>query len=246
MRCLILSDIHANWHALQAVLEDAAGRFDQIICCGDLVGYGANPNQVVDWVRDNVTTVVRGNHDKACSGLDSLEWFNPIARTSAVWTMETLTPENTAYLRGLPQGPIQLEHFRIFHGSPADEDEYMVSTQDVMCLRFLVEGHVSFFGHTHVQGGFFLTHKAISKIPRPPLESVGQEIELEDNIRYLINPGSVGQPRDGDPRAAYVLYDTDQPRLTYCRVEYDIAAAQAQIRAEGLPDVLANRLAIGA
>lgn len=246
MRFLILSDIHANWHALQAVLADAQGRYDQIVCCGDLVGYGVDPNLVVDWVRENVDHTVRGNHDKACSGMDSLEWFNPVARTSAMWTMETLTDTNRQFLRDLPQGPVHLEHFRLFHGSPADEDDYLSSPQDVMPIRFHVEGHISFFGHTHVQGGFFLTHKNIVRIPRPPLESAGQELELEENMRYLINPGSVGQPRDGDPRAAYVLYDTTQPRLTYCRVIYDVAGAQRRIREEGLPDVLANRLAIGA
>ncbi len=246
MRCLILSDIHGNWQALQAVLKDAEGQYDQIICCGDLVGYGADPNKVLDWAKEHITHVIRGNHDKACSGLDSLEWFNPIARISALWTMEILTPENKQYLKDLPQGPIALDYFRIFHGSPADEDEYLTSPQDVMPIRFYVEGNISFFGHTHMQGGFFLTHKNIQRIPRPSLESDGHELELEENFRYLINPGSVGQPRDGDPRAAYVLYEEGKPRLTYRRVEYDIAGAQARIREEGLPDALANRLAIGA
>ncbi len=246
MRYLILSDIHANWHALQAVLNHAAGQFDQIICCGDLVGYCADPNPVVDWARENVAGVVRGNHDKACCGLDSLEWFNPIARSSALWTKDNLTPENTAYLRQLPKGPLAVNGYQILHGSPADEDEYLVSPQEVAHVRSLLDTRISFFGHTHVQGGFLLVRNGVLRIPKTPPAHSQQTLEFENDVLYLLNPGSVGQPRDGDPRAAYILYDSDDRELTYRRVTYDVAGAQARIRAEKLPDVLADRLAAGA
>jgi predicted phosphodiesterase len=122
VRYLILSDIHSNWEALEAVLADAGGSFDEALCCGDLVGYGADPNRVVEWVRSNVRIVVRGNHDKGCAGLEDLDWFNPIARSAAQWTAAVLAPENLEYLRNLPKGPIPLDSFQILHGSPLDED----------------------------------------------------------------------------------------------------------------------------
>ncbi|MGH9665777.1 MAG: metallophosphoesterase family protein, partial [Bryobacteraceae bacterium] len=131
MRYLILSDIHANWEALDAVLAHAADAYDRILCCGDLVGYGADPNAVVEWVRAKVARVVRGNHDKACSGLEDLEWFNPIARASAEWTLKILSPDNADYLRRLPKGPAAVNGFDIAHGSPLDEDEYLITVNDV-------------------------------------------------------------------------------------------------------------------
>ncbi|MCX6597525.1 MAG: metallophosphoesterase family protein [Acidobacteria bacterium] len=246
MRYLILSDIHSNQPALDAVLADAAGEFDQIICCGDLVGYGADPNSVVDWARGNVQAVVRGNHDKACAGLDDLEWFNPVARSSAAWTIETLRAENTAYLRELPKGPVAVNGYQILHGSPVDEDEYLVAAQEVARVRFHLQTKLSFFGHTHVQGGFLLTPTGVVRVPKTPPGQDHQVLEFEDDVSYLINPGSVGQPRDGDPRAAYVLYNSEEKWLTYHRVVYDIALAQAKIHEAQLPQMLANRLSNGA
>ncbi len=128
MRYLIISDIHANWEALQAVLNSAKGEYDRVLCCGDLVGYGADPNATVEWARANLSTVVRGNHDRACVGLDDLEWFNPVAKAAAIWSMSAITEENAAYIRSLPKGPLAVEDFHVAHGSPLDEDEYMVSS----------------------------------------------------------------------------------------------------------------------
>jgi hypothetical protein len=130
VRYLILSDIHANWEGLEAVLEHAAGKYDQVLCCGDLIGYGADPNAVTEWVRAHAAAVVRGNHDKASVGLDDLEWFNPVARAAAVWTQRELTPENAAYIRNLPKGPLMLDGFQVVHGSPLDEDEYILGAAD--------------------------------------------------------------------------------------------------------------------
>src|SRR5690348_7795222 len=122
MRYLILSDLHANWDALEAVLKQAEGRYDRVICCGDVVGYGADPDAVTEWVRANVTAIVRGNHDKACAGLEDLEWFNPVARAAAVWTQSATKSGNMEYLRQLTKGPEHVNGFQILHGSPLDED----------------------------------------------------------------------------------------------------------------------------
>ncbi len=246
MRYLILSDIHANWHALTAVLRDAKGRYDQTICCGDLVGYCADPNLVVDWAKENVSALVRGNHDKACAGIDDLDWFNPIAKASAIWTMGCLSDANAQYLSKMPRGPIAVNGYQVLHGSPADEDEYLVAPPEVSHVRDLLSTKISFFGHTHLQGGFLIVRNGVLRIPRTPHGQREQTLAFEPDAMYLVNPGSVGQPRDGDPRAGYVLYNSDERELTYHRVPYDISGAQARIREEGLPDILADRLASGA
>ena len=243
MRSLILSDIHANWEALEAVLSHASGKYDRILCCGDLVGYGADPNRVVDWVRANVAAVVRGNHDKACAGLDDLEWFNPVAKRAALWTRKSLEADKLEYLKNLPQGPETLGSFQILHGSPLDEDEYVVTEQDAVQVFPYVEQAISFFGHTHVQGGFQANDRLVRLIPGVAGESFALEVE-KDGL-YLVNPGSVGQPRDGDPRAAYAVYDEDHARVMYWRVGYDLAGAQRKIVEAGLPAILATRLATG-
>ncbi|MGI8744758.1 MAG: metallophosphoesterase family protein [Bryobacteraceae bacterium] len=243
MRFLILSDIHANWQALDAVIQHAKGRYDNILCCGDIVGYGADPDAVTDWVRENVNITVRGNHDKACAGLEDLEWFNPVARLSAMWTQVSTNPDNIAYLRNLAQGPEQVNGFQILHGSPIDEDEYLITEVDASHVAPYLDSAVSFFGHTHLQGGFLCHRNGIKRIPQA-IET-REELALENDSFYLINPGSVGQPRDGDPRAAYVTYDSDARLVTYCRVEYDVRAAQQKILKAGLPDILARRLALG-
>lgn len=245
MRYLILSDIHSNWEALSAVIEDAAGGYDQALCCGDLVGYGADPNAVVDWVRETVKAVVRGNHDKVCAGLEDLAWFNPVARSAASWTGETLTPENLVYLRSLPQGPVTLDGFALLHGSPVDEDEYVVSTFAASQVAPYLERPVSFFGHTHLQGGFLCRRNGIQRLPRPGLDENRRIVEIEHTTLHLLNPGSVGQPRDGDPRAAYAIYDDTERTVEFRRTLYDVRRAQGKIRAAGLPELLADRLEFG-
>ncbi len=151
MRYLVISDLHSNWEALQAVLEDTAGKYDQILCCGDLVGYGADPNPVVDWVRRNVRATVRGNHDRACVGLEDLEWFNPVAQVGTLWTMERLTPDNAEFIRNLPMGPVAVSNFQLIHGSPVDEDDYLVNAADAGGAFPYAESSLIFFGHTHLQ-----------------------------------------------------------------------------------------------
>ncbi len=238
MRYLILSDIHGNLEALIAVLADAEGRYDAILNCGDLVGYGPDPNAVVDWCRANTPLLVRGNHDKACIGLQDLEWFNPVARQSAVWTSGILTDENREFLRAMPKGPREVDDFQILHGSPADEDEYLVTREEVeSAARFLDRG-LSFFGHTHVQGGFLVHRGGVRYLTT-------QTVILSDDVTYLINPGSVGQPRDEDPRAAYLIYTPEELVIEFFRVEYDVMTTQRKIIQAGLPELLAYRLRFG-
>ncbi len=246
MRYLIVSDIHANWEALQAVLQAAAGHYEQTICCGDLVGYGPDPNLVVDWVRGNVARLVRGNHDKAMpSDWRISEWFNPVAKAAAEWTANALTPENREYVTQLPKGPLDVENFQIAHGSPLDEDEYLFGAAEVSQAFAYLDRDVTFFGHTHAQGGFTLGRGCMRILSGPAREESSTVLDLDPDNLYLINPGAVGQPRDADPRAAYILYDSAQGLVEYHRREYDIAAVQDKIRRAGLPELLANRLVIG-
>ena len=245
MRYLILSDLHSNWEALEAVLTDARGSYDRVVCCGDIVGYGADPDVVTEWVRGNVPEVIRGNHDKACAGLEDLEWFNPLARASALWTMETMDPHNLEWLRGLPAGPVPIDGFEIAHGSPLDEDEYVVTDEDASQLRTYIESGTCFFGHTHLQGGFLCHRNGVRRIQRPVGDIASETWHLETDAVHLINPGSVGQPRDGDPRAAFALWDSEQRLVTFRRVTYDVRLAQEKILTAGLPELLAHRLTFG-
>ncbi|MGH9720627.1 MAG: metallophosphoesterase family protein [Bryobacteraceae bacterium] len=245
MRYLILSDIHSNFEALESALEAAAGSYDTIICCGDIVGYGPDPNAVTDWVRAHVAITIRGNHDRAAVGLENLEWFNPVARDAAIWTKRELTPENGGYLRGLARGPMLVDSFVIAHGSPLDEDGYVISPTDAAYTFPYLERELTFFGHTHLQGGFVWSRLRVRPIPKPTAQHADSTFQIEPDEAYLANPGSVGQPRDGDPRAAFLIYDTSTRCLHYHRVPYDIAAVQKKIRHARLPDVLADRLSVG-
>jgi diadenosine tetraphosphatase ApaH/serine/threonine PP2A family protein phosphatase len=236
---LIVSDIHGNREALEAVLADARGRYDRIVCLGDLAGYGADPNFVVDWARADVSAIIRGNHDKVCAGLESLYSYRPAARLAAEWTLNALTADNRAYLERLPRGPLPYEGFDLVHGSPLDEDEYLMTIHDVAAIRNEIESPLSFFGHTHLQGGFLIARGSVKTIdPR-------RVLQLERHYTYLVNPGSVGQPRDGDPNAAYAIYWPQDRVVEFRRVPYDAAAAAEKIRTAGLPDSLAARLLTG-
>lgn len=244
MRYLILSDIHGNWEALQAVLAAAEGRYDKAICLGDIVGYGADPNAVTDWVREHVQQVIRGNHDKACCGLEDTITFNPVARRAAEWTMKQLTPENHEYLQQLAQGPLELDGFVMVHGSVLDEDEYLIDPCDALMQFPHAPKRLVFFGHTHVQGGFLLWD-AEAQPERANARPLGDVLRVIPGRTQLINPGSVGQPRDFVWQAGYAIYDSSEQLVEFQRCSYDLAMAQAKIREAGLPPVLADRLALG-
>ena len=245
MRYLILGDIHANWEALQAVLADAEGSYDRILCTGDLVGYGAEPARVVAWARAKVAESVRGNHDRVCCGLEDAEWFNPWAQSAVLWTRNALDAEGIEYLGKLPRGPLTVDGFGLMHGSPLDEDEYMVSSYNLRLALPYLENAVSFAGHTHVQGGFLWPPSGDSQIPQTLKDASEFLFKIPANCFCVCNPGSVGQPRDGDPRAAYLLYSPEDRVAVYHRVAYDIATAQRRIIDAGLPTRLATRLAAG-
>lgn len=248
MRYLILSDIHANQAAFDAVLAQVKVNYQRILCLGDIVGYGPDPNESTDAVRAlEPVAVVRGNHDKAGCGLTDAADFNPTARAAVNWTREQLTPENLDYLRQLPMGPRQVESFQIVHGSVLDEDQYVFHAPDARDSLTRAEVSVTFFGHTHFQGGFVLRPNGrieLVRLSMPP-GAASARLLLASNIKCMINPGSIGQPRDGDPRAAYAFYDEDQRVVEYWRVPYDIPATQEKMKKAELPKPLIDRLTIG-
>jgi len=247
VRYLILSDMHANWDAFEIVLRRARRkRFDAVLVLGDLVGYGAAPNQVVEAVRAFAPRLytVRGNHDKVVAGIDGGGNFNQTALLAAQWTAQRLTATNLRYVRNLPRGPIDVAPgLAICHGSPLDEDTYVFSDVDAFEIFSSFSVPVTFFGHTHIPSLFTLHGR---KIGVTALRGTSGRILLHPEARYLINPGSIGQPRDRDPRAAYMTYDSDRRVVRWYRVPYAVGAAQGRIRKAGLPNMLAERLAVGA
>jgi predicted phosphodiesterase len=263
LRYLIVSDIHGNREALEAVLKDARRKYDRAICCGDLCDYGPDSNYVIEWARANLAAVIRGNHDRVCAGLDSLDLFTELAQSSARWTMEQLTPDNRTYLRELPRGPRLVDDCLVLvHGSPRDEDEYVTNMLEIgQIFSFLAVNVASetdaadapddagtlpyFFGHTHLQGAFVRQSGHTRGISRPLPPTPEVRIRLETGARYLINPGSVGQPRDGDPRAAYAIFDSRTREVALRRVPYDTLTTERKIVAAGLPLKLGVRLAFG-
>ncbi len=246
-RYLVLSDIHSNLEALEAVLRaSAAQKCDGVIVLGDFVGYGADPNAVVDRVRAlKPVAVVRGNHDKVASGLDDAEDFNPMARSAAGWTRAALTPSTLDYLKALPAGPLVVdEAIEICHGSPIDEDLYVVADIDAARSISAMRRPLCLFGHTHVALRASLDGRQRLDIGTPH-GNPEFETAMEPDVKYLINPGSVGQPRDGDSRAAYAIVDTAKHQATLYRVAYPIEIAQKKILDAGLPPMLAYRLGMG-
>jgi predicted phosphodiesterase len=246
MRYLILSDIHSNLIALDAALEAASGRWDKAVCLGDLVGYGPEPNEVIERIRSLDAVTIRGNHDKAVSGLVSTDDFNPLARSATLWTRDQLHPANLEYLGKLPKGPVTIDGFSILHGAIHDEDEYVFGP--TQALEGLLESPspVAFFGHTHMQGGFTLREDQVTVLHfKPAAESPYSSLAIEEGTTYLVNPGSVGQPRDGDPRSAFAIADLDNHSIELWRVPYDIEAVQNRMTKAGLPEPLILRLSFG-
>lgn len=243
MRIAVIADIHANYEALQAVLDRiAALKVSKIICLGDIVGYGANPNECVDIVRDKKIKCVMGNHDACAAGLEEPDGFNPQAKSALFWTRENLKEEKGLFLMTLPRKH-HVHDFHLFHGSIDNLHSYIMCKNDAAeTFRVLSELPgglgIGFFGHTHIKMVFSLGKAGVE------IEET-LELTLSPDKRYLINPGSVGQPRDGDPRAAFMVYDDTERRVTFYRVEYDVKACQKKILSAGLPPLHAERLAWG-
>jgi diadenosine tetraphosphatase ApaH/serine/threonine PP2A family protein phosphatase len=248
MRYLVLTDIHANLEALDACLADSRERgFDRALVLGDVVGYGPDPGAVIERVQALAPTgLVRGNHDKVACGLEQPDGFNLIARNAALWTFYALSPEHREWLAGMAKGPqIIDELIEICHGSPVDEDAYIFDELDALRALKIAQRPLCLFGHTHYPVAFE-QGRAIDIVDVIALaRSPQMEFALHAEARYLFNPGAVGQPRDGDPRAAYAIVDSDRRVVELFRLPYPVDITQAKIIKAGLPEMLAQRLAVG-
>jgi predicted phosphodiesterase len=247
VRYLLMSDLHSNLEALEVCLDLARGEYDQAFCLGDLVGYGPDPNAVIEQARSLAKVIIRGNHDKACAGLDDASDFNPLARWATQWTREALTPEHFQFLRSLPPGPVTVDQFQLVHGSPLDEDDYILGPKQALPVLREQHAQITWFGHTHHQGGFMLSSNGRFLGIHIPYKERNRvlTVRLEDGARYLINPGSIGQPRDGDSRAAFAIFDPEQRGVEFYRTPYDLRKTQAKMRKAGLPEPLIRRLEVG-
>jgi predicted phosphodiesterase len=246
MRYLILSDIHANLTALDTALEAAKGQWDKTVCLGDLVGYGPDPNEVIDRVRALGALTIRGNHDKAVSGQADPEEFNPMARNAVLWTRERLRAENLDYIEKLPKGPVAEGGFNMVHGAFHDEDEYVFAPEQALDGLLSAPTPAVFFGHTHIQGGFTLRGEDIGVLRfKPTTGKLSSTLAIEPDMTYLLNPGSIGQPRDGDPRAAFAIADMEKQSVEFWRIPYDIENVQKRMAENGLPEPLILRLSFG-
>lgn len=243
MRYLVITDIHANLEALDVVLSDAMLRgYDRTLVLGDIVGYGPDPNAVIDRVIALApTAMVRGNHDKIAFGIGQAEGFNLSARAAAEWTLNALTPAHREWLVNLPKGPAVVDDcVEICHGSPLDEDEYIFDELDARRAIGSSSQALCLFGHTHVAMAFRQAGRSIGFVDVP-----GVALTLEEDAKYLVNPGSVGQPRDSDPRAAYAIFDAGSRQLELYRLPYPLERTQQKMLAAGLPEPLVRRLAAG-
>jgi predicted phosphodiesterase len=243
MKALVLSDIHANLPALTAVLRAVnRKRFDLLICLGDIVGYGAQPNQVLELLRAfrAPKAMIRGNHDRVAAGGDAAG-FNHAARAAVLWTRGRLTPRNREFLRLLPAGPVVHGALTLCHGTPGDEDDYLFTPRSARQAFAAIDTPLALFGHTHLSATYVEREGTILG------DLVGEErtVKLDPAARYFINPGSVGQPRDRNRDAAFGILDLERRVFRFRRVRYDVAAAQRAIIGAGLPDLLAERLGLG-
>lgn len=239
MRYGIISDIHSNLEALEAVLEDAQRQnIDSFICLGDIVGYGANPNECIQRVQQLTEQVVVGNHDHAAVGLTDISYFNVHAKRAVEWTAKVLSPENSYYLSKLPF-TIQAGNLFFVHATPADPPawNYLITPRMALVEFDVFEGLCCFIGHSHQP---IIFRQKSGSHPR-----MVETMVCAQDEKYIVNVGSVGQPRDGDPRCCYAIFDNHDCHLQLRRVTYDVQAAQRKILQAGLPPVLAIRLAHG-
>lgn len=245
MRALVVSDLHANMEALRAVVARVRRKkYEVVFCLGDFVGYGAQPNHVLDVMRTwkGRKVYIRGNHDRVASGLDDGSGFNHAAKAAALWTRDRLSAPNRRFLRDLAVGPVMHRDVMLCHGSPYDEDEYVFNVHHAAQILALFESPFILFGHTHLPAVF-----SIDRDQNVRGFAVRDEatVKLDPEQRYLINPGSVGQPRDRNPASACIILDTEKHTVQFFRVPYDLSKTQSSILKAGLPPVLASRLQYG-
>jgi diadenosine tetraphosphatase ApaH/serine/threonine PP2A family protein phosphatase len=241
MRYGLISDIHANLEALEAVLATLQKhRVDQILCLGDVIGYGPNPNECVNLVRQHAAICLIGNHDEASLGRVDLELFNYIAREAIEWTTRSLAEESKDFLRSLPYTR-EYENFMIVHASPDEPTRwnYILNLEDAAQSFDAFKEQICFIGHSHTPWVIHLQPDGRMKVRHD------YPLAFQDHYRYLINIGSVGQPRDRNPDAAFGILDVERRQYSLQRVAYDVATTQQKIRATGLPSFLADRLATG-
>jgi predicted phosphodiesterase len=248
MRILVLSDIHANFTALSAALDAVQGKWERVVCLGDVVGYGPDPNEVTSKIRELGAKTIRGNHDKAATDQMATNDFNPVAKAAVDWTRSHLSPDNLKWLAELPSGPLETDDIVLVHGAFQDEDEYVFTPAQALEGLLDSTGNITFFGHTHHQGGFsyenFNSHLEILSLHPRPSEPFAA-LRIESKRRYLLNPGSIGQPRDGDPRAGFAVADLEHGIVEFWRVPFGISEVQARMRAARLPEPLVQRLVVG-
>ena len=245
MRYAVFTDIHGNLEALLAVLKFVhKKKIDHYLFLGDLVGYGASPNEVIQKILTlKPLSLIRGNHDKAVCGLDSVQTFNPIAASAIHWTKSHISKKNLDFLSRLQKSPMTIhEKITICHGAPFDEDYYIFGEFDAAEAFAYFQTPLCFFGHTHFP---FIYAEKDQIVEGTFLEGDHNEVKLEKDVRYLINPGSVGQPRDRNPSAAFAVYDSEARLVKFHRVNYDIEEAQRKILDQKLPPALAERLSLG-
>jgi|YelNatPaOPRAMG01_1025707.scaffolds.fasta_scaffold04889_8 predicted phosphodiesterase len=246
MRYLIISDIHSNLEALEAVLKDAEGRYEAVLCLGDIVGYGPSPNECIERVRGLPSlSCVAGNHDWAAISKIGIEDFNPDARAATIWTQKTLTPVSSAYLHSLPEKIVLEEKITIAHGSPRYPIwEYILSTLTALENFRHFETPWCLVGHSHVPV-IFAFRESKPNFCDAFIPPENEPFFLDPDFRFIINPGSVGQPRDGDPRASYALLDSEKGVVELRRVAYPVEKTQAMMEKVGLPPRLIARLSFG-
>lgn len=243
MKFAIISDIHSNLHAFEAVLGEIEARgADRIFALGDLVGYNAFPHEVLERIRTRNIPSIMGNHDIVCCGRENPIWFNDVAKQAALWTRRSLSEAERTFLGELPSEERIAKTLYAVHGSPVSRDDYLMDLMDALnCFQHLPDPKIEicFYGHTHIPA-IFSSHG-------PSYDSIGVGRHmLSPRNRYFINPGAVGQPRDGDPRASFALFDAAEMSVEIIRVEYDIASAMRAILEAGLSHFLADRLQVGA
>ena len=238
----IISDIHGNLQALEAALAELKG-VDAFLCMGDIVGYGADPNACVERVRALPGLVcVAGNHDLAAIGSYDLNWFNPFARAAITWTAETLSQESKDYLGSLPR-TAHADSALLVHGSLPQEMSYITSPDEARMCFDAMPGDLTLIGHTHITEHYTSRRGARSPEQTPLLS--GGKIELETDVRYIVNAGAIGQPRDGNAAASFATWDVASGIIDVRRIAYDIEGAQAKMRKVHIPDYLWERLADG-